>query len=66
MRNRLAVPAAIQDVRVAVTSARFPGGSGWQGLPTWLPQDTAVWSSNATWVLPQIRPGAIAPVPPLR
>jgi hypothetical protein len=61
-----APPASIQDVRVAVTSARFPGGSGWQGLPAWLPQDTAVWSGNATWVLPQIRPGAIAPVPPLR
>ena len=38
--------------RIAVTSARFPGGTGWQGLPAWLPQDTAVWSANATWVLP--------------
>jgi hypothetical protein len=58
--------APLQDLRIAVTSARFPGATGWQGLPAWLPQDTAVWSSNATWVLlPQVVP-AIAPVPPLR
>ncbi len=59
-------PASLEDVRVAVTSSRFPGGTGWQGLPAWLPQDAAVWSGNATWVLPPSRPGAIAPVPPLR
>ena len=59
-------PAVLQNLRIAVSSSRFPGGTGWQGLPAWLPQDTAVWSSNATWVLPpQVIP-AIAPVPPLR
>jgi hypothetical protein len=61
-----APPAALQDVKVAVTSPRFPGGAGWQGLPAWLPQDTVVWSSNATWVLPLGQFGAIAPVEPLR
>lgn len=62
-----APPSALQDVRVAVTSTRFPGGSGWQSLPAWLPQDSAVWSANATWVLPTSGPfGAIAPVPALR
>ena len=59
-------PSSLKDVSVAVTSSRFPGGTGWQSLPAWLPQDTAVWSSNATWVLPHGQWGAIAPVPPLR
>jgi hypothetical protein len=59
-------PAILQNLRIAVTSSRFPGGTGWQGLPVWLPQDTAVWSSNATWVLPPQVVPAIAPVPPLR
>ena len=61
-----APPSSLNDVSVAVTSSRFPGGTGWQGLPAWLPQDRAVWSSNATWVLPHGQWGAIAPVPPLR
>ena len=60
------------EVLVAVTSSRFPGGAGWQRLPPWLPQDLAVWSGAATWVLatpPTLVPPAllgIAPVPPLR
>ena len=61
-----APPSSLNDVSVAVTSSRFPGGTGWQGLPAWLPQQNAVWSSNATWVLPRGLAGAIAPVPPLR
>ena len=64
--NLRATPASLEDVGVAVTSARFPGGAGWQGLPAWLPQDTAVWSSNVTWVLAPRAAGPIAPVPPLR
>jgi hypothetical protein len=65
--NLRASRESLQDVGVAVTSTRFPGGTGWQGLPAWLPQDTAVWSSNATWVLaPRTVAGAIAPVQPLR
>jgi hypothetical protein len=65
--NFHAPATALEEVRVAVTSARFPGGSGWQSLPAWLPQDAAVWSANATWVLPTSGPfGAIAPVPALR
>jgi hypothetical protein len=59
-------PASLEDVGVAVTSSRFPGGAGWQSLPAWLPQDSAVWSSNVTWVLAPRPAGAIAPVPPLR
>ena len=54
---------ALPGIRVAISSSRLPGGSGWQSLPGWLPQDTAVWSASATWVLPA---QVIAPVPPLR
>jgi hypothetical protein len=54
---------ALPNIRVAISSARLPGGSGWQSLPEWLPQEAAVWSANATWVLPA---QVIAPVPPLR
>ncbi len=54
---------ALPNIRVAISSARLPGGSGWQSLPDWLPQDAAVWSANATWVIPA---QVIAPVPPLR
>jgi hypothetical protein len=36
-------------VRVTVTDTGFPGGEGWQRLPSWLPQDRAVWTSTATW-----------------
>jgi hypothetical protein len=58
-------PERLGDLRVTIASSRFPGGAGWQGLPAWLPQQTAVWSATATWV---VRPdgGPIAPVPPLR
>lgn len=47
-----------------VTSWRFPGGSGWQQLPGWLPQERAVWDARVSWVLSA--PDVIAPVPPLR
>ena len=54
--------AAVGHVRVIVSSPRLPGGSGWQGLPDWLPQDRAVWTSSANWIVPM----PVAPVPPLR
>jgi hypothetical protein len=50
--------------RAIVTSARFPGGEGWQSLPAWLPQEHAVWNMALTWILEP--PAVIAPVPPLR
>jgi hypothetical protein len=50
--------------RGLILSSRFPGGSGWQGLPAWLPQERAVWDLDIAWIL---APSAvIAPVPPLR
>ena len=54
----------LRQTRVTATSARVPGGAGWQGLPPWLPQERAVWSARATWVL---APAAtLEPAPPLR
>jgi len=56
----------LRNTRVAVTSNGFPGGAGWQQLPAWLPQDTAVWSATSTWIVPATSAPAIAPVPALR
>ena len=52
----------LHQTRVTATSARLPGGAGWQRLPAWLPQDRTVWLARATWVLPS----PIEVVPPLR
>ena len=43
--------ARIGDLRIVVTDSGFPGGTGWQRLPAWLPQDRAVWTATATWVM---------------
>jgi hypothetical protein len=53
--------ARLPETTVIVSSARFPGGQGWQGLPAWLPQQHAVWTGTASWA---VRP--IAPAAPLR
>jgi hypothetical protein len=45
-------PARVGRPLVMVTSARLPGGEGWQSLPGWLPQERTVWSASATWALP--------------
>jgi hypothetical protein len=63
---RGAPPESLAATRIAITSSRLPGGSGWQSLPVWLPQDSAVWSATATWILAAPVPPPIAPVPPLR
>ena len=47
-----------------ILSSRFPGGTGWQSLPSWLPQDHAVWELNVAWILRT--PAVIPPVPALR
>ncbi len=58
---RNADAARLNEILVVASSARFPGGDGWQSLPAWLPQDRTVWSAAATWLVP-----VVAPVPPLR
>jgi hypothetical protein len=58
--------ARVREVRIAVTDFGFPGGTGWQRLPAWLPQERAVWTAAATWVLPAARDTPLEPVPPLR
>jgi hypothetical protein len=55
--------AALPNAAAIVVSSRFPGGSGWQSLPAWLPQENAVWDAQLMWVLRP--PATIAPVPAL-
>jgi hypothetical protein len=59
-------PERLHEVRLAVTDFGFPGGGGWQRLPAWLPQEHAVWTATATWVVAVRAPGTLEPVPPLR
>jgi hypothetical protein len=54
--------AALAATRLVVTSARYPGGQGWQSLPAWLPQDTTVWRMAVYWILA----APLAQVPTLR
>lgn len=42
----------LSDALVIVRVERLPGGAGWQSLPSWLPQDRAVWKAWATFVEP--------------
>jgi peptidase M28-like protein len=56
--------ARLAATQAVVTSNRFPGGSGWQSLPAWLPQEHAVWDVTVAWILAP--PAVIAPVAPLR
>jgi hypothetical protein len=56
----------LQDVRIAVTDSGFPGGTGWQRLPAWVPGEHAVWSAAATWVVPAAVRTPLEPVAPLR
>jgi hypothetical protein len=41
----------LRDLRVILHSPRLPGGSGWQGLPRWLPQERVVWSSESRYIV---------------
>lgn len=61
-------PAALERLEVVGRMPRFALGPGPQGLPDWLPQENAVWSSAASWrlSLPSRTVPPLAPVPPLR
>ncbi len=59
-------PDRLRDVRVVVSESGFPGGSGWQRLPEWLPQERTVWAATSTWVVAAAQTAALVPVPPLR
>jgi len=52
---RASFPAAtaprLTEILVIASSMRFPGGDGWQALPSWVPQDHAVWSAAASWAV---------------
>jgi Peptidase family M28 len=54
----------LKELRILATTRGFAANAGWPA-PPWLPQDRAVWSGDASWVVaPFDLP--IAPVPPLR
>jgi hypothetical protein len=54
--------AALPATTALILSPRFPGGSGWQSLPAWLPQQNTVWHLETWWVL---KP-AVTIAPPIR
>lgn len=58
----------LQGVQVVATEASLAEAAAGTGLPQWLPQDRAVWSAAATWVLPPPEPPLpqVAPMPTLR
>jgi len=50
----------LASTQAVIWSTRFPGGSGWQSLPVWLPQEHVVWDVNLAWILAP--PVVIAPL----
>ncbi len=48
---RSGVDAPLSATSAIVIASRVPGGSGWQSLPSWLPQQNAVWHADVMWVL---------------
>lgn len=61
-----ATPPQLAGLRVAVTTSGVPGGTGWQRLAPWMPQDRMVWTAWATWVLDPTVPLPLEPDAPLR
>jgi hypothetical protein len=61
---RTGVESALPSTTAVILSNRFPGGTGWQSLPAWLPQQNTVWRAETMWVLKP--PATIAPVPAIR
>jgi peptidase M28-like protein len=44
--------ARLVDAAVVLWTSRLPGGTGWQGLTPWLPQEAAVWTARAAFIQP--------------
>jgi hypothetical protein len=61
---RSGLEAKLPQARGVIWSSRFPGGTGWQSLPAWLPQERVVWDIDIAWILAP--PAVIPPVPLLR
>jgi hypothetical protein len=45
------VEEKLANTKAAILSSRFPGGTGWQSLPPWLPQENTVWDLDVAWIL---------------
>ena len=50
-RSPRAGDRARRDARHRGVAIGIPGGAGWQSLPSWLPQEHAVWTLTAAWAL---------------
>jgi hypothetical protein len=59
-------PQRLAGTRLALTVAPQPGAGDGRRLPSWLPQERAVWTMSMTWVLDPAAPPPLEPVPPLR
>jgi hypothetical protein len=67
LRARLANVSldALQKAAVVIVQPGLPGGTGWQRLPAWLPQDRFVWTARSVYLVstaPQVMP-TLTPVP---
>jgi len=51
-RFRTADLAAARALRVLVVATGLPGGSGWQGLPSWLPAERSAWIARSVFIVP--------------
>jgi hypothetical protein len=61
---RTGAESLLPSTAAVVWSSRIPGGTGWQSIPAWLPQEHVVWDTEVAWVL--ATPPVIPPVAPLR
>ncbi|HEY3383307.1 MAG TPA: M28 family peptidase [Vicinamibacterales bacterium] len=43
-------PGTLSDTHVAILDRGLPGGSGWEHLPAWLPQDAAAWTARSVYL----------------
>jgi hypothetical protein len=44
--------ARLGEGAVVLSTPRLPGGTGWQGLMPWMPQERAVWATLAVYIQP--------------
>jgi hypothetical protein len=45
-------PESLRRAYVAINTFALPGGTGWQLLPEWLPQERTVWDGQAQFLIP--------------
>jgi hypothetical protein len=43
--------AALPRTVIVFRESALPGGTGWQQIPAWLPQERAAWESSASYIV---------------